>query len=95
MEAINANAEYIYFKQGYQGSPTLVDMYNIKDIQYIGEGIAQPQPNFQDYYDKSKMVKIYRVIFTDQLAWQIPIDEEALKRWENFKSKHPVETTKN
>lgn len=96
METVNANAEYIYFKNGYQNKPTLIDMYDIKDIQFVGKGyIGQPQTNFMDYYDTNKQVDIYKVIYNDNFIWQIPIEKDALDRWNEFKTKHPVAKTEN
>lgn len=73
-KTINENAEYIILnKDGHQ---IYVDMYEIDDILPIQEVVFQ---------GTNKRVMIYTVMFKDKTFWQIPVEEEDLKIFKNFK----------
>lgn len=73
-EIINANAEYIAL---YKDNHTiLVDMYDIDDILPIQEVV---------FNGTDKRIMLYSVMFKDHSFWQIPIEEEVLNNFKNFK----------
>lgn len=73
---INEGAEYIALK--VKDKNILVDMYDILDIiksatqTYLKDGAPIT-------------IDIYDIIYKDGLRWTLPIEEETLKRYENFK----------
>ena len=86
---INAKAEYIcFFKDGHN---ILVDMYDIDNILFLQdiEVLKKSVNNFYDYYDKNNFEtkKLYSIQFIDHTIWQLPLDDDVVKRFENFKNK--------
>lgn len=86
---INAKAEYICFCK--DGHNILVDMYDIDNILYLQDVqvLKKSTNNIRDYYDKNnfEIKKLYSIQFIDHTIWQLPLDDDVVKRFENFKNK--------
>lgn len=74
IKTINENAEYIIINR--DGHRIYVDMYDIDDILPVQEIIFQ---------GTNKKVMIYSVMFKDKTFWQVPMEEEDLEIFKNFK----------
>lgn len=74
-KAINEGAEYFVLK--VKDKNILVDMHDVLDIIETATQVYKDDP--------SKTIKIYSVIYNDGTRWNLPIEEESLKRYENFK----------
>lgn len=86
---INANAKYICVNKN--GTNILLDMYDIDDILYLQDVqvLKGQAKNIYDYYDDSQLEikKLYSIQFIDHTIWQLPLDDDVIKRFENFKNK--------
>lgn len=73
---INDGAEYFVLK--VKDKKILVDMYDILDIIK-----SVTQTYLQD--GAPVTIDLYNIIYKDGTRWTLPIEEESLKRYENFK----------
>lgn len=73
-KAINEGAEYIILNK--DGHKIYVDMYDIDDILPLQEVIFQ---------GTNKKAMVYTVMFKDKSFWQIIMNDEDLKIFQNFK----------
>lgn len=77
---VNENAEYIVLD--VQNKKILVDMFDIKDIQF------QQEIHYQDENQQIQSKKIYIVIYNNDIVWQVPLNDDDLKIWKDFKNKN-------
>ena len=74
-KVINENAKYIALNQN--NHTILVDMYDIDDILPIQEII---------FNGTNKKIMLYSVMFNDNTFWQVPIEDETIEIFKNFKN---------
>lgn len=75
-KAINEGAEYFVLK--INNKNILVDMYDVLDIVESNQKVYINN-------DPTNVSSLYAVIYKDGTKWVLPIEEETLKRYENFK----------